>query len=257
MGYLGYKLLSIISRAPDAGRYPNSGNDTPQDPLKLLKSMFPSFLEQIRGKSIVDFGCGHGSQAFALTENDAYHVVGIEKVTKQVDQARRRAQELRVANVQFYESADCLEKGIYDVVISQNSMEHFEAPEQIIKLFSQLVAKDGKVFITFGPPWFSPYGAHTNFFCKFPWIHLIFKEKTVFRVRKKFTDDMATSYETVRGGLNRMSLKKFEVIVKNSNFNVVYESYIYVLGLSLMRRVPLLRELLLYHINIILVPKNN
>jgi SAM-dependent methyltransferase len=254
MSYLGYKLLSLLARVPDKGRYPNSGDDTHQDPLKLLKSMFPGFLEQIRDKSVVDFGCGLGNQTFALAENNAHHIVGIEKITKHVDKARIRAKELQAANVQFYESADFLEKGTYDVVISQNSMEHFEDPEQIIDLFYQLVGKDGKVFITFGPPWFSPYGAHTNFFCRFPWIHLIFKEKTVFQVRMKFTDDMATSYETVRGGLNRMSLKKFEGIIRSSDFNVVYESYIYVLGLTFMRRVPLLRELLLYHINMILVP---
>ena len=140
------------------------------------------------------------------------------------------------------------------MVISHNSLEHFRNPLEMLQLFRQLIHNEGKVYITFGPPWYSPYGAHTNMFCKFPWIHLLFSEKTVMQVRSHFTDDNAQQYENIRGGLNKMTLRRYSDLIKISDFKIEYESYIYTLRLRFLYRIPVLRELFLYHINTVLVP---
>jgi len=251
----GYKVLRLLSRRPEQGRYYDPGADYSLDQLAQLKTMFSGFLSQISGKTVVDFGCGQGIQSLALAKNGAKHVVGVDIHTGHIQNARREAERLGLQNIMFYDAIDPLEKGGFDVLISHNSMEHFENPLKMLHLFRRLIHNDGKVYITFGPPWYSPYGAHTNMFCRFPWIHLLFSEKTVMQVRSHFTDDNAEHYEDIRGGLNKMTLKKYTDLIAASDFRIEYESHIYALKLRFLHRIPVLRELLLYHINTILAPE--
>lgn len=55
----------------------------------------------------------------------------------------------------------------FDIVVSQNAMDHFRDPIGILSTMKGLIHEDGKILITFGPPWFSPYGSHMYFFVKF------------------------------------------------------------------------------------------
>ena len=66
-------------------------------------------------------------------------------------------------------------------------------------------------------------------------------------VRANFTDDGATRYEDMRGGLNKMSLARFEWLVADGGLEIEYCKYDYVLGLTFLEKLPLLRELLIYH----------
>ena len=75
----------------------------------------------------------------------------------------------------------------------------------------------GLLLITFSPPWFSPWGAHMNFFCRLPWVHLIFSEATVHRVRALYRE---TGTMTYGPELNRMTLAKFERIIAESGMRV-------------------------------------
>ena len=61
---------------------------------------------------------------------------------------------------------------------------HFGDPAGVLDLMRGLVNVQGRLMITFGPPWLAPYGAHMHFFTKLPWVHLLFSEQTVLRVRE-------------------------------------------------------------------------
>jgi hypothetical protein len=62
------------------------------------------------------------------------------------------------------------------------------------------------------------------------------------RARSKFRSDGARHYEEVAGGLNRMSLAKFERIIRNSGMTVEYYRAFMTKGLP-VSRIPVLREL--------------
>lgn len=248
-------VLRLLSRNPELGRYETASGLCNDDPLKQLKMMFPGFIKNVEDKRILDFGCGEGFQALAMAKQYARFVAGIDIVPSNVAGAKTRAAEMGLDNVLFCDSLSELQGDNFDVVISQNSFEHVSDPKGILSCFRELIHDRGYVYISFGPPWYSPYGAHTRMFCKFPWIHLIFREKAVMDIRSQFTDDNADKYEAIRGGLNRMSRKKFETLIQTSDFKVMFERYIYVLNLNFLKYIPFLRELFLYHINAILVPK--
>lgn len=77
----------------------------------------------------------------------------------------------------------------------------------------------GRVLISFGPPWFHPYGGHL--FSVFPWAHLIFTEKALIRWRSDFKSDGATRFGEVDGGLNQMTVAGFKRLIRESDFDIV------------------------------------
>jgi SAM-dependent methyltransferase len=76
-----------------------------------------------------------------------------------------------------------------DVIVSQNSFEHFLDAGGILGQIRSALAPDGRLFITFAPPLYAPWGAHIAFYCRLPWVRLLFPESTVMEVRALFRPD--------------------------------------------------------------------
>ncbi len=223
--------------------------------LDILCLVFPDFLSEVSDKRILDFGCGTGYQSVALGLKRAAFVLGVEIDSEDLLKARQLASGLKVEDrVEFVSQLDGKYKN-FDVVISQNSFEHFEDPEKILHMMGRVLGQNGKIFITFGPPWFSPYGSHMQYFTPIPWVNLLFPETTVMNVRKHFRDDGARRYEEVEGGLNRMSVAKFERIISDCGMKILYKRYECVKGLDLFADIPGVRELFINQVNCILVKK--
>jgi SAM-dependent methyltransferase len=55
-----------------------------------------------------------------------------------------------------------------DVIVSQNSFEHFLDAGEILAELRAALAPGGKLFVTFAPPWYAPWGAHMGIFCRAP-----------------------------------------------------------------------------------------
>jgi hypothetical protein len=131
-------------------------------------------------------------------------------------------------------------------------MEHFRHPGAALGAMVNALAPGGRILMTFGPAWYSPYGAHMHFFCRLPWLHLYFSERTVMRVRAKFRSDGAQRYEDVESGLNRMSLRKFETLVGAFPLRFERRQYHCVKGIDTLSRIPFLRELVTSQVTVIL-----
>jgi SAM-dependent methyltransferase len=174
---------------------------------------------------------------------------------RHLEQARQAAVAHDVQQrVHFQEQLGPDLLGAFDVVISQNSMEHFPDPRAILLEMKAALAPAGEIWITFGPPWFAPYGSHTQFFTKLPWVNLVFTEETVMRVRSLYRGDGAQRYEEVESGLNRMTLSKFERLVGAAGLAEMYRFDECIKQLNFLRGIPLFRELFVNHVTCKLVP---
>jgi hypothetical protein len=91
-----------------------------------------------------------------------------------------------------------------------------------------------------------------DFFCKVPWINVLFPEEVVLKVRSRFRNDGAKRYEDVESGLNRMTVAKFEDIVSSSNLKISYRHYECIRGINSLGKVPLLREFFINQVTTIL-----
>jgi len=224
------------------------------EPLRLLELEYENLAELLRGKRVADFGCGWGRQSVALVKQYGCRVTGIDTNPRAMEISRALAAEngLTSSQIDFAEGCGPEHQGAFDVVISQNSMEHFGDPAMIVGLMAGLLKPDGRLLITFGPPWFAPFGSHMRYFCKMPWVNLLFSEETVMRVRRRYRDDGATKYGEIESGLNQMSLGKFERIIRASGLRIEHSHNTPVSGAGLLARLPVLRELFTNHVSVTL-----
>ncbi|MCC6913635.1 MAG: class I SAM-dependent methyltransferase [Rhodospirillaceae bacterium] len=211
--------------------------------LRELTQEFPNFISLIRGKCVLDYGCGDGFQSAAMAREGAAFVLGVDIERQRLDHGRRMARGL--ANVVFAERAE----GAFDIAISLNSFEHFPEPEKNLADLAASIAPGGKILITFGSPWLSPYGSHMNFFTHFPWVNVVFSEKTVFAVRRLYRDDASRGYLP---GINKMTIGRFEKIVRASGLDVVSLEYKAVKNLPVLSHLPGIREFFINRVNCIL-----
>lgn len=228
----------------------------PQDPAAPLAGLlrdYPSFAELVRSKRVADYGCGSGHQSIALAEQLGCVVLGVDTSQKALDEARSRAlrRGFTAEQLLFSASIPPALTHQYDVVISHDSFEHFLDPGAAVDEMLSLLREGGQLLITFGPPWYSPRGSHMSFFCALPWVNLLFPERVVMSVRRRYRSDGAVRYEDVESGLNRMTLSKFERTLASRRLKVEFARYHSVLRLDWLSRVPLVRELVVNKVSVI------
>ncbi len=103
-----------------------------------------------------------------------------------------------------------------DIIISLDSLN----PEDILVQMHRLLNLHGRVMAAFEPTRYHPFGGHL--FSVFPPAHLLFSERALIRWRSDFKHDGATCFAEVAGGLNMMTISRFEQIVKNSPLESEY-----------------------------------
>jgi len=167
-------------------------------------------------RTIVDFGCGQGEGSIEIALAGAKRVIGVDIRPELIASARQRALEAGVSD--HCEFSMTLPKDSADIIVTIDAFEHFEDPATILSTLSEMLATDGKVVASFGPTWYHPRGGH--FFSVFPWSHLLLSELVLCRWRRDFRDDRAACFSEVEGGLNRMTIRRFEQLVANSSLRI-------------------------------------
>lgn len=228
--------------------------DTPdQLEFRHIDEEIKDLSEFIRGASVVDFGSGYGHQAMALHKRFNCRVLGLEIEDGKLAYSKSKCAQIGIdeAKVCFRNAPRKRDFGKHDLVLSLNSFEHFNNPDEILVQMKRLLAPGGKILISFGPPWYAPYGSHMNYFCKIPWVNLLFSEDTIMRVRSRFRDDGATRFEEVPGGLSRMSVAKFESLMRKHNLKFIHRRYHGIKGVNFLTKIPFLRELCVNKITVV------
>jgi len=180
---------------------------------KLAVLLGDELFAKIRGKVVIDFGCGEGADAVEMAEKGAKRVIGIDIREGVLATARQKAIAAGIQKTCVFESVTH-ERA--DIVVSVDAFEHFADPAGILRVINTLLRPDGEVLVSFGPTWYHPLGGHL--FSVFPWAHLIFSERALLRWRSTFKRDGATQFSEVAGGLNQMTIGRFEELVASSPF---------------------------------------
>lgn len=178
---------------------------------KLEVHLGNEFFNKVKGRVVIDFGCGEGAGAVEMAVSGAKSVIGIDVRDDVLRVARRKALDAGVQDICGFARST---KELADVVVSTDAFEHFDDPAQILRIMNTLLKPAGDVILSFGPTWYHPLGGHC--FSIFPWAHLIFSEKALIAWRSKTKTDGATRFGEVAGGLNQMTIAKFEKLVASS-----------------------------------------
>ena len=207
-GTIGYRLLKWISSDGNNARMDGSFF---KDKSKVEALLGPEVWDKLRDKVVLDFGCGAGSEAIEIARRGARKVIGLDLRPALLDEARRGAEAAGVGGICAFRT-HCDEK--VDVIITIDTFEHFHDPAGALEAMSGLLRPGGRVLVSFGSPWYHPLGGHL--FSVFPWAHLLFTEKALLRWRSDFKTDRATRFHEVEGGLNQMTVGRFERLVEQS-----------------------------------------
>jgi len=177
------------------------------------------------GKQVLDIGCSGGTLCVRAAREGAAAVTGVDLDVEHAQRFVAAAAGDVTDRVEFVATAGDLDELAgrrFDLVLSKDSMEHYPTPERFIDLIVNLVKPGGELAIGFSPLWKSPKGGHIDYMTRLPWAHLIFPEETIMAERRRFRpDDPAGSFATVQGGLNKMTLRRFEAVMAQTGLEPV------------------------------------
>jgi 2-polyprenyl-6-hydroxyphenyl methylase/3-demethylubiquinone-9 3-methyltransferase len=118
------------------------------NPLRLdwIQTLAP-----LKGKQVLDVGCGGGILSDAMARAGA-HVTGIDLATKSLKVAQLHALETQTPNVSYREvSAEALaaeKPASFDVVTCMEMLEHVPDPASVVRACATLVKPGGWVFFS-------------------------------------------------------------------------------------------------------------
>jgi SAM-dependent methyltransferase len=233
----------------------------PQEEAIQVKRIqrFITYIEphiDVRSKKVLDIGCGDGMLCIEFAKRGAGPVHGMDIDPNRIRGAQALANVKGLTNVVEFSCCDVLKDTNlgqkFDLVISKAAFEHIPDPHQCLRRIWELLEPGGYFATVFGPLWGSPYGAHMQGFTRVPWVHFLFPEDVVLRVRREKyrPDEAAARYEEIKGSLNRITVKQFKHYVSQTGFETVtirlnpaQSSGIYGFVNKCINSVPVLQEI--------------
>lgn len=133
----------------------------------------------VRGKRVLEFGCGAGEVARELAEAWECSVVGLDIRRSKMWLEGERA-DLRVLDVTKASSDEERRRlGAFDFVYSLSVMEHVEHPFSALRVLKEMTAPGGVMYVM-ANLYRGPMASHRYREVYFPWPHLLFGDD-VFR----------------------------------------------------------------------------
>jgi 2-polyprenyl-6-hydroxyphenyl methylase / 3-demethylubiquinone-9 3-methyltransferase len=106
----------------------------------------------VRGKQVLDVGCGGGILAEAMARRGAAAVLGIDLAVKPLKVAQLHALEAGIQNIDYREVAvealAAAQPASFDVVTCMEMLEHVPDPASVVRACAALVKPGGQVFFS-------------------------------------------------------------------------------------------------------------
>lgn len=201
----------------------------------------------LKGKKVLDFGCGYGPLSKVLYELGA-KVYGIDLDKHKLQLAKKLCP--REINFRLSGKKKILfNDGFFDAAVLFDVIEHLDNPKDILSEVRRVVRKEGQVLVEFSPF----YGFSGPHLWKFTFLPMqLFPKKFVnWYIRKKKPLGFITpEYQLgVYNGLNRMTVKKFKKLLQG--FRIEEEHYLIrapfgnnrIINIDWIRFFPVLRSI--------------
>lgn len=151
---------------------------------KLLKNRF-----DLKGKTVMDFGCGVGGMTTWMARNLGAIVDGYDIDEKHVEIAQALLRKYPSENVTI-SRRNVIEDPVakeYDAIILNDVIEHLK-PEWIHGILDVLVNKNlkrgGIIYFSY-PPWEGPYASHMHRIIRMPWIQYLPEKMLLSMIRRR------------------------------------------------------------------------
>jgi 2-polyprenyl-6-hydroxyphenyl methylase/3-demethylubiquinone-9 3-methyltransferase len=124
----------------------------PLHQINPLRLAWIDGIAALKGKQVLDVGCGGGLLAEAMARHGAEQVLGIDLSTKALGVAELHAMEAEVMNLRYrevpVEQLAAEQPASFDVVTCLEMLEHVPDPASVVRACCQLVKPGGHVFFS-------------------------------------------------------------------------------------------------------------
>lgn len=215
--------------------------------------------DMFKDKVVLDVGCGAGGKTLYYAAQGVRKVYGLDVVEHYREESNSLAREKGLSHLFEFVLGDAaaldFEEGYFDTIIMNDAMEHVDDPAAVLRECYRVLKPGGKLYVNF-PPYYHPHGAHLSDAIGFPWVHMFFSDKTLIQVYKDLLKDTPDGADRInfriskdKNGqeyfsyINRMTIKWFNRLLKNSGFAANYYKEVPLRGfLSPLCKIPFARE---------------
>ncbi|MBW4560909.1 MAG: class I SAM-dependent methyltransferase [Mojavia pulchra JT2-VF2] len=178
----------------------------------------------LKGLTVLDVGCGHGSLCINAALTGARKVVGLDTDSHRIDFANENLRqnypqlthivEFKDIDLRHYDGLS------FDVILSKDSFEHILDLDIVMAEMTKRLKSGGRIYIGFAPLYSSPWGDHHRTQIPIPWGHLIVSEQFIIqRLNRQRKQKISSIYDL---GLNKMTLADYRSLFSNSGLYIVY-----------------------------------
>jgi SAM-dependent methyltransferase len=176
------QYAGLVSKSRKPAKRRQSPADYFQWQLETSARLFPLLPNlDLRGKRVLEIGCGLGGRSAWLAQNGPREVVAIDINGAEIELATKLAREIcpGVQNLTFVHSQEDAKSDIgeFDVVLLVDSLEHVQSPYKILKLAFSYTRPGGRAYFT-TCGWYHHAGSHTGY----PFVNLFFSDETILNV---------------------------------------------------------------------------
>lgn len=182
------RLPKPSTRSVDYGAY----QDWRRAHLAASWSAFAS--TDLRGKQVLDFGCGDGPLSLYLSRQQSPdQIVGVDLDPIAVERARNALAQYPPppgVKVEFrHGSVDRIpvDDGSIDVVVAFDCLEHVMDPAGILREWRRVLRPGGRCLLEWFP-YKGPWGPHMESLIPVPWAHVLFGQRAMFRAAERIYD---------------------------------------------------------------------
>jgi len=176
-------------------------------------------MPSLAGKRVLDFGAGTGGMVQRLVDNGAAEVVGVDISDYAIAYGKQRLEPFGDRARLIAGDIRELDIGSFDMIVSQNTLEHVMPLEEVIQAVVALAKPGADIYFGFSPLWYSPYGHHGYPPTKLPWYHLIFGEQAVLDSMRAVSGKIYTDVHDA--GFNKVTPDAFEALFHRLPVDIV------------------------------------
>jgi 2-polyprenyl-3-methyl-5-hydroxy-6-metoxy-1,4-benzoquinol methylase len=185
---------------------------------KLDKALIRSNFD-LKGKDILDFGCGMGHMSMWFAKELGAYVDGVDIDENHITVAKEFNKKYQIPDVSFHLQniiAEPIEKQ-YDFIFLNDVIEHIRLDwiQNVLDVLILNNLKTGGIIFFSYPPWEGPHASHLQPVTRIPWIQFLPHNYVVNLVKKRNVQlvgkhDLLTEYLE----LNHMSHRKLVSLLK-------------------------------------------
>lgn len=225
-------------------------------------------LEEIRGKKILEIGCGWWWKIIYISEKYDCISTWIDLNLHFLSEAQKKSWEKSVQDQVAFFEMDALsmdfDDNSFDYILMSDVLEHIPETKKLLIEALRVLKNEWKILFDFAP-YYHYFWHHLWDTIKIPWLHVFTTEKFRIKLYKESLKNLPdkekrldlriwlnNKWKESFTYLNKITRKEFEKIIAECKQMWIFQnctiSYFMLKNISKFSLIPLIRELLIRHI---------